>query len=180
MITVISGTNRRGNNANIFAQWYADHLKTRTDQPVHFLALDAIAHDWFDVDMYTKGGQSDALINLQDTFILPSQKFAFFVSEYNGSYPGVLKLFIDAVSVRHYAKNFSGKKAGLVGIATGRAGNLLGMDHLTSVLNHLGTTVMPNRLPISQLNKLVDAAGAIDDAATKQLLAQHAAELIAF
>jgi NAD(P)H-dependent FMN reductase len=48
--------------------------------------------------------------------------------------PGSLKLFIDACSVREYKQNFKGKKAALVGIASGRAGNLRGMDHLTGVM----------------------------------------------
>ncbi len=180
MITVISGTNRRGNETAQFARFYFEHLRRISEEEIKLLALDAIPHDWFDIDMYSKDALSPALIRLQDEYILPADKFAFFVSEYNGSYPGVLKLFIDAVSVRHYRDNFSGKKAALIGIASGRAGNLLGMDHLAAVLNHLGTTVMPNRLPISQLSRLLDAEGRFNDPETQQLLMQHAADLVAF
>jgi hypothetical protein len=46
------------------------------------------------------------------------------------------------------------------------------MEHLTGVLNYLKVTVHPNRLPISVVDKLMDADGRIRDEAT--LAALHA------
>lgn len=180
MITVVSGTNRRGSECLNFANYYAAQLRELTPDPVKVLALESIPHDWFSPDMYTGEGQAASLAALQDEYILPARKFAFFISEYNGGVPGALKLFIDGVSIRRYADNFRGKKAALIGVASGRAGNLRGMDHLTGVLNHLGTIVMPNKLPISRIEELIGLDGQLNDEPTRKLLEVHARQLISF
>lgn len=179
MITVISGTNRRNSGALDFAKYYASVLASKTSEPVKLLALEDIPHDWFHPDMYEKNGQSASLIALQDEYILPAEKFVYIIPEYNGGFPGVLKLFIDACSVREYKRSFAGKKAALVGVATGRAGNLRGMEHLTGILNHVGTIVLPNRLPISSIEKLVDEQGNVIDPATRKVIDKQVEELLA-
>jgi len=179
MITIISGTNRAKSECLRFANKYADLLKEKTDQTVQVLALEAIPHDWFHPDMYAKGQQTKSLTQLQDQYVIPVQKFVFVLPEYNGGVPGALKLFIDGCSVRNYSENFAGKKAALVGIATGRAGNLRGMDHLTGVLNHLGVVVLPNKLPISQIKKLMDTDGEIKDEDTIKAMQKQIDQFLA-
>ena len=112
--------------------------------------------------------------------MLPANKFVFVIPEYNGSFPGVLKLFLDACSIREYKATFSGKKAVLVGIASGRAGNLRGMDHLCDILHHVGTIVHPNKLPISNIEALIDSKGKITDSACKKALKKHMEDLLDF
>lgn len=128
MITVISATNRKDSEAQDFAKFYVKTLSARTSEEVKLLALEEIPHDWFHPDMYAEKGQSPSLARLQDEYMLPAGKFVFVIPEYNGSFPGVLKLFLDACSVRKYHETFKGKKAALLGVASGRAGNLRGMD----------------------------------------------------
>ncbi len=82
--------------------------------------------------------------------------------------------------MREYFHNFDGKKAALIGVATGRAGNLRGMEHLTGVLNYLGTIVMPNKLPISRISKLKNGNGEIADEETLKVMDAHAREFLAF
>jgi len=180
MITVISGTNRKNSGCLTFASKYQELLCAHTDEAVKLLALETIAHDWFHADMYSKNGQSPSLARLQDECIIPAGKFVFIIPEYNGGFPGAVKLFIDACSVRKYKETFNGKKAALVGIASGRAGNLRGMDHMAGVLNHVGMVVMPNKLPISRIEELMDADGALIDQATLATLELHARELLEF
>ncbi len=180
MITVISGTNRHNSEAFHFAQHYANLLASKTDQPIKLLSLTDIPHDWFHPDMYDKHKQSPSLAALQDEFILPAKKFVYVIPEYNGGFPGALKLFIDACSVRDYKANFFGKKAALVGIATGRAGNLRGIEHLTGILHHVGTVVLPQILPISSIEKLMDGQGNISDPATLLALERQADALLTF
>lgn len=180
MITVISGTNRLNSEALHFASHYFDLLSKKTDEPVKLLALEQIPHDWFHPDMYEKGHQSPSLAALQDEFILPATKFVYVIPEYNGGFPGALKLFIDACSVREYRANFFGKKAAIIGVATGRAGNLRGIDHLTGVLHHVGTVVLPQILPISSIEKLMDSDGNITDPATLLVMERHAEAFLAF
>jgi chromate reductase len=154
MITVISGTNRKGSEALLFARTFADLFRQQSDEEVHLIELENIPHDYFFPEMYESDAQAVSLSHLQDRSMIPADKFFFVVPEYNGSFPGALKLFIDACSVREYSGTFKGKKAAIAGVASGRAGNLRGLDQLTHVLNHVGTVVMPNRLPISGITKL--------------------------
>jgi chromate reductase, NAD(P)H dehydrogenase (quinone) len=178
MITVISGTNRKGSECLNFAKLYADLLQKHTEEEVKLLALEQIPHDWFHAAMYSE--QSPSVAALQDEYVLPADKMVFVMPEYNGSYPGSVKLFIDACSVREYSRNFQNKKAALVGIASGRAGNLRGMDHLTGVLNYLGMTVMPNKLPISSIFKLKNGNGEIADADTLKVMDAHARAFVGY
>jgi len=178
MITVISGTNRKGSECLNFAKLYAELLEKHTSDTVKVLALEQIPHDWFHMDMYSK--QSPSLSALQDEYVLPAEKMVFIVPEYNGSFPGSVKLFIDACTVREYSRNFKDKKAALVGIASGRAGNLRGMDHLTGVLNYLGMTVMPDKLPISSIFKLKNGNGEVTDEDTLKIMEAHAKAFTAY
>ena len=180
MITVISGTNRKNSECRRFAHKYFEILRGKTDLPVRFLALEEIPHDWFHPLMYEKKEQTQSLARIQDDFMIPAQKFVIVTSEYNGGFPGSIKLFLDACSVRMYKETFKGKKAALVGIASGRAGNIRGMDHLSDVLNHVGAIVMPNKLPFSRIEDLMDGKGNITDEETLQSMEKHAEELLAF
>ncbi|MEL7251935.1 MAG: NAD(P)H-dependent oxidoreductase [Bacteroidota bacterium] len=175
MITVISGTNRKGSRCKVFAQQYFEFLREQMgEEEVKFLALEDIPQGWLSADMYSEDGQNAELTAVQDEYILPAKGFVFLSPEYNGSFPGVLKLFIDGCSVRKYAQNFKGKKAALLGVASGRAGNLRGMSHLAGVLHYLGTTTMPNQLPISQIGDLLDENDQIIDEETLKVMQQHA------
>ncbi len=180
MITVISGTNRLNSEALHFANHYFELLSQKADEPVKLLALEKIPHDWFHPDMYEKGAQSPSLSVLQDEFILPATKFVYVIPEYNGGFPGVLKLFLDACSIREYRPSFLGKKAALVGVATGRAGNLRGIEHLTGILHHVGTIVMPQILPISSIEKLLDEKGNITDTGTLMAIERQVEAFLAF
>ncbi len=180
MITVISGTNRKDSECLTFAKTYAGILEAKSNVPIRLLALEEIAHDWFHPDMYDTASQTLSLIKLQDEFILPAEKFVFIMPEYNGSIPGSLKLFIDACSIRKYKENFQGKKAALVGVASGRAGNLRGMDHLSGVLNHMGTIILPNMLPISSIKALLDQNSKVVDQPTLIAMEKQADQLLSF
>lgn len=180
MISVISGSNRKNSECLRFSRLVADRLAHYSEEEVRVLALEEIPHNWFFPEMYDKGRQDAGLVQIQDAYILAAQKFVFVMPEYNGSYPGAVKLFIDAVSVRQYKANFSAKKVGMVGIASGRAGNIRGMDHLTTVMHHLGALVMPFQLPISRIGDLMDENGQVTDAPTLDVIEKFAREFVAF
>ena len=97
--------------------------------------------------------------------------------EYNGSIPGVLKVMLD---ISDYKKTWWGKKALLTGVATGRSGNLRGMEHLTGILHYLRVNVHPNKLPISSVDKLLNGEGLLHDAGTLQAIDVQLDEFIQF
>lgn len=141
MITVISGTNR-DNNTKKVAREYQRYLKEKNTDSI-LLALD-------EKNVFTR---DESFIEMEKEFLVPAGKFIIIMPEYNGSYPGILKLLIDNTDI---SKAWWYKKVLLTGVSTGRAGNLRGMDHLTGSLLYLKMQVHHNRLPISIVDKLLD------------------------
>ncbi len=155
MITVISGTNRKKSKTSNVSDYIVDRLKSGNVDVQKLDLINVASKISFD-DMYLGTEMNSDLVEVQEQLIIKASKLIVVAPEYNGSFPGVLKTFIDAMSVRKYKENFYGKKIGLVGVASGRAGNLRGMEHLTGIFNYLGATIMPNRLPISQIETYYD------------------------
>jgi len=166
MHTIISGTNRTGSYTFKIAAQYQQLLAEKGIEA----ALVSLEH--FDVSK-----RNAAIRKLEEELLIPTTKFIFIAPEYNGSIPGVLKSLLDVSDIE---KDWWGKKALLVGVSTGRAGNLRGMDHLTGILNYLKMIVHPNKLPISMVHKLVNDEGLIIEKGTLNTISVQLDEFIAF
>ena len=178
MITVISGTNRPASRTLLVAEALAAAIR-RAGEEARVLDLAKLDFDHFSEGMYAGGTITPALRAIQEQYVLDVQKLAFVLPEYNGSFPGFLKLFIDGISVNEYNRNFRGKTISLTGVASGRAGNLRGLDHLAACLNYLGGWVLPNKLPLSSVEGLLNAEGELTDKAALAALNEQALQLIA-
>nr|MBS0036562.1 NAD(P)H-dependent oxidoreductase [Saprospiraceae bacterium] len=154
-VTIISGTNRRKSHSFILARYILNYLQKK-GTPVKLLDLEEVPLSILDNNTYTAENQIKELTEIQDNYFVGSSKFIFVVPEYNGSIPGVVKMLLDALSVRKYDESFFHKKACLIGVAAGRAGNLRGMDHLSDILNYLGVIVFPSKLPVSRVFEILD------------------------
>jgi NAD(P)H-dependent FMN reductase len=152
MYTIISGTNRPGSNTLKVAKEYQRILKAKGIQTA-LLSLEGI-------NLLKRDA---AFEQMENDFLIPATKFVIVAPEYKGSFPGALKMLIDNSKI---SAAWWHKKALLTGVATGRAGNLRGMEHLAGVLNYLKITVFPNLLPISSVDKLLDENGEFADEAT--------------
>jgi chromate reductase, NAD(P)H dehydrogenase (quinone) len=166
LYTVISATNRANSNTNRVAKQY---LQLLSDRKVNVQLMSLEGWKWLARDPeFTK---------IESEILAPTTKFVFVVPEYNGSIPGVLKVMFDISS---YKDTWYGKKAMLTGIATGRAGNLNGLEHLTSILHYLNVVVHPNKLPISSVDKLLNPQGLIVDEGTVLAMKHQLNEFIRF
>ena len=164
MVTIVSGTNRKGSNTKKIALVYQQ-----------ILAQKGITARLFSLEDTELIRRDTAFTEIEQEIIIPTKQFIFIVPEYNGSFPGVLKLLFDT-SKSHNLWFY--KKALLTGVATGRAGNLRGMDHLADILNYLKITVHPNKLPISAVDQLLDAEGNITDLNTGNAINNQLDEFI--
>ena len=164
MITIISGTNRKLSNTSKIASEYQLILQEKG------FAAGIFSLEDVDILEYTA-----AFKKIENEILIPTTHFIIISPEYNGSFPGVLKMLFD--NSRSHEIWFN-KKALLTGVATGRAGNLRGMDHLADVLNYLKITVHPNKLPISVVNSVVDSDGKIIDKNTLNAINQQLDEFI--
>jgi chromate reductase, NAD(P)H dehydrogenase (quinone) len=146
---IVSGTNRKDALTQIVAKKYIELYEQNTTSEVKLLSLENLPPSIAFSETYGKrSAEFDVLIEQNITW---ADKYIFISPEYNGGMPGILKLFIDAIHPKH----FHFKKAALVGVSTGRAGNLRGMDHLTEVLNHIRVNVYWDKIPISVVDKLI-------------------------
>jgi NAD(P)H-dependent FMN reductase len=73
----------------------------------------------------------------------------FVIPEYNGSFPGVLKTFIDGL--RH-PDSLANKKIALVGVSSGVLGNAVGLSHFDDVLSYLNANVLGFRIKLGNIN----------------------------
>lgn len=164
MITIISGTNRKYSNTYKIAKEYQLLLQLK--------GIDAGIFSLEDANVFKYDTEFE---KLENDILIPTTHFIIISPEYNGSFPGVLKMLFD--NSRSHEMWYH-KKALLTGVATGRAGNLRGMDHLADVLNYLKITVHPNKLPISAVNNIIGADGKIKDTLTLNAINQQLDEFI--
>lgn len=163
LITIISATNRPDSNTEKVANYYLSALKSKGID-VQLFSLKDLPESVLQTDLY--GKRSDGFQKIIDTYIDKQSKFIFITPEYNGSFAGILKVFLDAIPPRMWTEN----KACLVGVSTGRAGNLRGMEHLTNILNYLKINVYHNKLPISRVDTLMDVQRNLTDADTLKVI----------
>ncbi len=148
MITLLNATNRPDNRTSVISQTYQQFLIT-AEVPFQYLNLEHVNGEM--LIQQSIGNKKTEFEELLKKYIFSADKLIIVSPEYNGSFPGILKLFID--SMPH--KALDGKKIALTGVATGRAGNLRGLDHLTGILHYLNAHVLPFKLPISGVATLI-------------------------
>lgn len=152
MTTIISGTNREGSNTHKLALYYQRQLASKgTDSEI--VSLCDLPHDLIVSDLY--GKRSQTFQSIQDK-ISASSKFIFIVPEYNGSFPGILKIFIDAST---FPDSFFGKKAALVGLSSGKYGNVRGIEHFTGICHYINLHVLPLRIHIPYISRELNEQG---------------------
>ncbi len=173
MITIVSGTNRTGNKSIKIAEEYLAHFKT-LGVAAQLYDLQQLPDDFS--SNWTRDKQSPDFQKQVETYFKGIDKMLLVVPEYQGTFPGILKLLLDAV----HPNDLKGKKIALAGLGAGRAGNLRGMDHLSGAFHYLGITVFPFHLPISRINDVMDAMGLLHDEATRTAIQKHAEGFASF
>ena len=173
MITIISSTNRTGSSTLKVAKFYQKQLLARGID-AGILSLSNLPANLIQTDLYGKRSQEFEAI--QD-MVSKTDKYIFIIPEYNGSFPGVLKVFIDACD---FPQSFYNKKAALVGISSGKYGNVRGIDHFTGVCHYMHINVMPLKLHISSIHKELDADDQIIKADTLKYIAEQLDKFVDF
>lgn len=166
MILLISGTDRPNSNTARIAKHYQNWLTENN-----------IQHQYLSLENLDLSFGSTAFASVQQSLLIPSTKFILIMPEYNGTFPGIVKLMIDRSDVKSCWHH---KKILLTGVASGRAGNLRGMEHLTGALLYLKMNVHPDRLPISSVDKLLDQQGQLSNEETKKAIQQQLQSFLAF
>lgn len=173
-IVLISGTNRVDAVTRIITSIYAnilDDLNISTE----IIDLQDLPHDFIFSALYDNAGQNPQFNRFRET-MAKSPKFVFIVPEYNGSFPGVLKAFIDGLK---YPDSFTNKKCALVGLSSGIQGAGLALSHLTDVFNYCGMNVLALKPKLALIEDNMEES-TITNSLYRELLETQARQLIDF
>lgn len=173
MTTIISCTNRQGSNSLKLAEYYKKQILAKGAE-AEVLSLMDLPDHLISTDLY--GKRSEAFQSIQNK-ISATSKFIFVVPEYNGSFPGILKLFIDACT---FPESFYGKKVALVGLASGKYGNVRGIEHLTGICHYINLHVLPLRIHIPSIGKEFNENGDLFQEDTVKFVDQQVNQFIEF
>ncbi len=99
----------------------------------------------------------------------------FSTPEYHGSYSSVSKLVIENLG---FPSVLAGKPVALVGVAAGQIGAIKALEHLRSVLSHIGAIVLPGPVSVAGVQQLFDDEGRCTDEATEKRIRGVATNLI--
>jgi chromate reductase, NAD(P)H dehydrogenase (quinone) len=147
-VGIIVGTNRKDAFTKKIAQYYASSIQKQGHQTT-IIDLENLPIDFAFTALYQNSGKNLEFATFQAQ-IDQSDRIVVIAPEYNGSFPGILKTFIDGL--RH-PDSLSNKKMCLVGLSAGVLGNAVGLGHLNDVLSYLNANVLGLRIKLGEVSK---------------------------
>jgi chromate reductase, NAD(P)H dehydrogenase (quinone) len=155
-IVIVPGSNRRGSLSLALARLIqADHQALGHGTDLLELNLSA---DFLLPNAYKE--PTPDVTSMVDRF-LAADGVVFIVPEYNGSYPGVLKLFIDMLP---YPQGFDRRPCAFIGLSAGQFQALRAVEHLQGVAGYRNAFIYPNRVFIGESFKQFTGVGQLADA----------------
>lgn len=167
MITIISGTNRKNSNSIKVAVQYQE-LLSELGVESSIIDLEKLPEDFMTTAMYDNIGKNTDFNPIMEQ-MKECQKFVFIVPEYNGSFPGALKLFLDGLE---FPGTLKGSKCAMVGISSGVQGAVIAMSHLTDIFNYLGMHVMASKPKLMGINGKMENDRIVDEPSLHRLKEQ--------
>ena len=153
-ITLIAGTNRQGSKTllltrNIEKKLIEAGIKTT------LIDLRELPQTLLDPDAYNEKPQAfsrfaNAVLDADGLYVV--------APEYNGGFPGVLKLFIDMLP---FPESFEARPVAFVGLAAGQFGNTRGIEQLQMVFGYRNAHIYPKRVFFPRISKEINEDGAL-------------------
>jgi len=166
-ILIISGTNRPNSNALKIARILEAQYRA-LGAPVELLSLEELPHEALDPSAYASKPPAVAAIQNR---ILAASGLHVVTPEYNGSFPGVLKYFIDLLK---FPESFENKPVAYTGEAMGTWGAIRAVEQLQLIFGYRNAHSYPIRVFIPTVHKYLDGNGKLADPDLNQRLADQA------
>lgn len=163
MIVVLSGSNRPRSRTLQVARALVPILVAQ-GAGAHLMNLEDLPGDLF---LPTSYGDPPSSFRPYQEEISAAEGVLTVVPEYNGSYPGALKYFIDLLE---FPESLRGVPAGFVGIASGEWGGLRAVEHLQQVFRYRRANIYGHSVYVREIHKALDAAGKLQDPALEARL----------
>jgi chromate reductase, NAD(P)H dehydrogenase (quinone) len=172
-VLIISGTNRPGSNTRLVAKLVEEHYKSQ-NLPSDFFDLVDLPCEVFEPTAYTVKPASIVAIQQR---ILDAAGLHVVTPEYNGSFPGILKYFIDLLK---FPESFDRKPVAFVGVAAGMFAALRPVEQLQMIFSYRNAHIYPDRVFIATVKEKLSPEGRLIDAGLDQRLARQAAGFTRF
>ena len=172
-IEIISGTDRPGSNALRITKY----LKKKYEKSGASAAIIDLQN--FPIASVQGGPYGQDLPEVEEFIqpLLDADGLVIVCPEYNGGYPGILKLFIDYLP---FPKSFNKKPICFVGEANGAFGGLRAVEQLQQVVGYRNAFVFPERVFISRVNRNFDKEKGIIDEFQQELLESQIKNYVQF
>lgn len=144
-IVIVVGTNRVGSMSKNIAQ-YLERLYLAEGVSVTVLDLSEMPAEWLNPDIYKKP-KPQSFIEFHSP-ITEADGIVFVVPEYNGSFPGALKFYIDLWS---YPDDFTNRCVAFVGISSNQWGALRPIEQLQGVFGYRNAFQFNERIFLSNI-----------------------------
>jgi chromate reductase, NAD(P)H dehydrogenase (quinone) len=164
MITIVSGTNRRNSVTKKIALHYETLLQSKNIE-TNMIDLVDLPSDFIETALYENEGKNETFNSFRDQMV-DGQKFLFVVPEYNGSFPGILKTFLDGLK---FPGTLKGKKCAMIGISSGMQGGVIAMSHLTDIFNYLGMNVLALKPKLTRVDSLMENDRLVDASSIRRI-----------
>ncbi len=168
-IAAILGTTRPGNVTSKVLALAVDELSGNPDVSVTWLDPAGM-----ELPFPGQSGDFPDRDRLQAA-IREADGLIFATPEYHGSYAAAMKLVIENLG---FPSVLAGKPAALIGAALGAIGAVKALEHLRSVLSHVGAIVLPGPVSVAGVHKVFDAEGRCLDEAVARRTRKLAANLL--
>ncbi len=145
MIQIISGTNRPG-SLSLQVSRYCQSILRESGSEASVLDLAELS---WPTPTSTYKSESDESVGLEGAVkkISEARGLVCIVPEYNGSYPGILKYFIDHWK---FPESFEYRPVAFIGLG-GRFGGLRPVEHLQQVFGYRNAFVFPQRVFVANV-----------------------------
>ncbi len=161
MIVVISGTDRADSKSSLIAGLVVDFLSQNSIKTT-LIDLAKLPNELYHPKNYK---ETPDFFKKEQKAILDCNGILTVVPEYNGSFPGVLKYFID---VLRFPESFRGIPAGFIGLASGSLGGIRAVEQLEMVFQYRKSHIFGLRSFFTHVDRKLNKKGTeITDESTK-------------
>lgn len=174
-ITIVAATSRQDAVTAQMAGFYQSVFAELGVQ-ANILDLKDIPSNLLETTLYKKPKLANQEWDRIQDLVSATEKFVFIIPEYNGSFPGILKVWVDALQ---FPVSFKHKKACMLGIADGTQGSAMAMSHFADVLNYVGVHTMALRPRFIHIGKYV-RDGQLQNEEYWQFMRLQAEQFVAF
>jgi chromate reductase len=172
LIVGISGTNRPDNYTSRALQVTLDEIR-KADRDARVEIVDGRQ-----LQLAFPGSPPTADAQKLQALLREAAGVVMATPEYHGTFAAFTKLIIENLGHPSALRN---KPVALLGVAAGRIGAIKSVEHLRSVLAHVGALVIPGSISVAGIQTAFDKnTGALTDANTEEALQGLARALVTF